>query len=384
MPDATQLLHVPVEWYRRMRATQPVAYDAKFKSWNVFRYDDALRILNDHANFSSEARGGAREAPLPSIVGMDPPRHRQLRGLVNQAFTPRVVELLATRITAIAGELVDLAARQGRMDLIQEFAYPIPIRIIAELLGIPVEEQATFRRWSETLITGPRTDALRGRSFAEERSASLRDLNDYFLGKLAERRKSPRQDLMSRLIAAEVDGERLVDNDLLEFCRLLLIAGYETTACLIGSTALCLTERPEVAAELRRDPSLLPGAIEEAIRCYPSVAGTMRVTTADVDVAGQRIEKGQSLIVWIGSANYDEAHFVDPERFDIRRSPNRHLGFGVGIHFCVGAPLARLEARIAIGQLLEHFPKLERDPSRPIEPVDSPFLFGVKHLDVVF
>jgi cytochrome P450 len=315
---------------------------------------------------------------------MDPPRHRQLRSLVNQAFTPRVVEQLGPRISAIAGELADLALSQGGMDLIQDFAYPIPIRIIAELLGIPVEEQATFRRWSETLITGPRTDAVRGRSYAEERSASLRDLNDYFLSKLAERRKSPRQDLMSLLIAAEVDGERLGDDDLLEFCRLLLIAGYETTACLIGSTALSLIEHPEVALVLRGDPSLLPGAIEEAIRCYPSVAGTMRVTTVDAEVAGVRIDAGQSLIVWIGSANYDETHFVDPERFDVRRSPNRHLGFGVGIHFCVGAPLARLEARIAIGKLLERLPKLERDPVAPIEPVDSPFLFGVKNLRVVF
>src|SRR6185295_10119986 len=199
MQPAAKLIHVPVEYYRQMRATQPVAYDPKFKSWNVFRYDDALRILNDHANFSSQSGGEGRQTTLPSIVGMDPPRHRQLRSLVNQAFTPRVVEQLGPRITEIADELLDRALAQGGMDLIQDFAYPIPIRIIAELLGIPVEEQATFRRWSETLITGPRTDAVRGRSFAEERTASLRDLNDYFLGKLAERRKSPQKDLMSLL-----------------------------------------------------------------------------------------------------------------------------------------------------------------------------------------
>jgi cytochrome P450 len=383
MQAAAKLIHVPVEYYRQMRATQPVAYDPKFKSWNVFRYDDALRILNDHTTFSSKSPGQGRES-LPSIVGMDPPRHRQLRSLINQAFTPRVVEQLGPRIAEIADELLERVLVQGGMDLVQEFAYPIPIRIIAELLGIPVEEQATFRRWSETLVTGPRTDALRGRSFAEERSASLRDLNDYFTGKLSERRKSPRQDLMSRLITAEVEGERLGDDDLLEFCRLLLIAGYETTACLIGSTAVVLCERPDVVALLRADPSLVPGVVEEAIRCYPSVAGTMRVTTTDVDVAGQRIEKGQSIIVWIGSANYDEAHFADPERFDVRRSPNRHLGFGVGIHFCVGAPLARLEARIAVGRLLERLPRFERDPNVPIEPVDSPFLFGVKNLPIRF
>src|SRR5579859_1965045 len=226
MSAAAKLIHVPFEWYREMRDTEPVSYDSKFKSWNVFRYDDALRILNDHTTFSSAARGGARDKALPSIVGMDPPRHRQLRSLINQAFTPRVVAELAPRIESIASELIDRALEAGKMDLIHDFAYPIPIRIIADLLGIPVEEQATFRRWSETLVTGPRTDALRGRSYADEREANLRDLNDYFLGKLAERRKSPRQDLMSRLIEADVEGERLGDDDLLEFCRLLLIAGY--------------------------------------------------------------------------------------------------------------------------------------------------------------
>ena len=383
MPDpAAKLVNIPLDWYRQMRATQPVAWDAKFGSWNVFRYDDAQRILNDHLTFSSQARAGA--TGLPSIVGMDVPRHRQLRGLINQAFTPRMAEQLAPRITEVASELIEQARPRGRIDLIQDFAYPLPIRIIAELLGIPVEEQATFRRWSETLITGPRTDAVRGRSYAQERADSLRDLNAYFQAKLDERRKGPRQDLMSRLLAAEVDGERLGESDLLEFCRLLLIAGYETTACLIGSTALSLHEHPDVADELRGDPALIPGAIEEALRCYPSVAGTMRVATADVEIAGQRIEKGQAVIVWIGSANYDEAHFAEPERFDPRRAPNRHLAFGFGIHFCVGAPLARLEARLAVSLLLERLPRLERDPGEPVEPVDSPFLFGVKHLHVVF
>jgi cytochrome P450 len=387
MPDralnaetAAGLMHFPLDWYRRMRAQEPVAWDAKFGSWNVFRYDDALALLSDHATFSS--RVGAPDKGLPSIVGMDEPRHRQLRGLVNQAFTPRIVAELGPRITAVADELLDQVRPRGRFDLIQDFAYPLPIRIIAELLGIPVEEQATFRRWSETLITGPRTDAVRGRSYAQERSDSLRDLNDYFRGKLAERRRSPRQDLMSRLLVAEVDGERLAENDLLEFCRLLLIAGYETTACLIGNTVLALHEHPEVAAEVRADTSLVAGAIEESLRCYPSVAGTMRVATADTIVGGQAIAKGQSLIAWLGSANYDEAHFVEPERFDVRRSPNRHLAFGFGIHFCVGAPLARLEARIAITQLLTRLPGFEREPEAPVEHVESPFIFGVKHFHV--
>jgi cytochrome P450 len=255
----------------------------------------------------------------------------------------------------------------------QDFAYPLPITIIAEMLGIPVEEQATFRRWSETLIAGPRTDALRGRSYAQEREEMLRDLNAYFLSKLAERRASPRQDLMSRLLTAEVDGERLGEQDLLEFCRLLLIAGYETTACLIGT-----------AAELRRDPSLLPGAVEEVLRCFPSVAGTMRMTTVPVRVGPQQLAAGESVIVWLGSANYDQAAFADPERFDVRRAPNRHLGFGQGIHFCVGAPLARLETRIALAVLLQRLPGLRRDRGQPLEVMESPFILGVRRFPATF
>src|SRR3954462_325916 len=198
-----KLIELPLDWYREMRSGPGIAHDPRFKSWNVFRYDDAQRILNDHVGFSSQPRGSARAA-LPSIVGMDVPRHRQLRGLVNQAFTPRPVEQLAPRIPEITHQLVDkaLAAGTGEMDLMQDFAYPLPIAIIAELLGIPVEEQATFRRWSETLITGPRTDEMRGRSYAPEREENLRELNAYFLAKLEERRRQPRSDLMSRLLAA--------------------------------------------------------------------------------------------------------------------------------------------------------------------------------------
>jgi cytochrome P450 len=374
-------LGLPLDQYRYLRANQPVWYDDKFKSWNVYRYADAIRILNDSTTFSSEARGGGAMA-LPSIVGMDGARHRKLRGLVTQAFTPRMAEQLGTRITTIATDLLDAAVARGRFDAMHEFAYPLPIRIIAEMLGIPLEDQATFRRWSETLIAGPRTDALRGRSFAEERAQTLVELNTYLARQLDLRRETPGSDLMSRLLAAEVDGESLTDVELLEFCRLLLIAGYETTACLIGNGVLALHEMPELAAELRADPRLIPGAVEEIARCFPSVAGTMRVAMADVEIGGHRIERGQSLIVWTKSANYDEEVFPDSHRFDIHRTPNRHIGFGMGAHFCLGAPLARLELRTALRLVLEKLPLLRRDSSQEVGPVDSPFLLGVKHLSL--
>ena len=370
-------LRLPLAQYRELRANQPVAFDSKFNSWNVYRYADALRILNDPATFSSEARSSAMA--LPSLVGMDGSRHRKLRGLVTQAFTPRMVEQLAPRISSVAAELLEAGRAAGRFDAIQDFAYPLPIRIIAEMLGIPVEDQSTFRRWSETLTAGPRTDALRGRSFAEERAQSLAELNAYLERQIAARRAAPGNDLVSRLLEAEVDGERLTATELLEFCRLLLIAGYETTACLIGNGIMTLHELPVVADRLRGDPSLWPGAVEEIVRCFPSVAATVRLATTDVELSGQRIEAGQSVMVLTGSANYDESIFAEPESLDIARSPNRHLGFGMGPHFCLGAPLARLELRIALGQLLQAFPRLERVPDEPVEAVDSPFLLGVKH-----
>jgi cytochrome P450 len=382
--NTAALINLPLDWYRQMRATQPVSFDPKFQSWNVFRYDDVVRVLADHTTFSSARRSGAQQPALPSIVGMDPPRHKDLRALVNLAFTPRVVELLAPRITAVAGELIDRVASRGEMDVIQDFTHPFSITIIAELLGIPVAEQATFRRWSETLISGPRTDALRGRSSARERSESLRELDAYFLGKLAERRAEPRHDLMSHLLAAEVDGEHLSEQELLEFCRLLLIAGYETTAYLVGNALLVLDEHPDVAEELRGEPGLLSGAIEELLRCFPPVGGTMRVTTAETRIGDQLIGVAQPVIVWIGSANYDEAQFQDPELLDIRRAPNRHIAFGYGGHFCLGAPLARLEARIALGLILERLPRLRRDRSKPVETVESPFIFGVRCFPATF
>jgi cytochrome P450 len=373
-------IDLPLAEYRQARGAQPVAFDAQFNQWSVYRYADTLRVLNEPAVFSSE-RGGAMA--LPSIVGMDGGRHRKLRSLVTQAFTPRMVEQLAPRIAAVAEGLLEAGRQRGRFDVIQEFAYPLPIRIIAEMLGIPLEDQSTFHRWSETLIAGPRTDARRGHSTAEQRARTLVELNDYLAGQIGRRRQQPGTDLITRLLAAEVDGDRLNEGDLVDFCRLLLIAGYETTACQIGTAVLTLVEMPDVAAELRADPSLLPGAVEEIVRCFPSVAATVRVALSDVELSGTKIEQGQSLILWAGSANYDEAVFADPERFDIRRSPNRHLGFGQGPHFCLGAPLARLEVRMALSACLQKFPQLRRDPGEQLESVDSPFLLGVKHLHLL-
>ena|SRR5579884_314221 len=372
-------INLPLDWYRQMRATQPVYFESRYGCWLVFRYNDALRVFNDPITFSSEPR--AREAGRqPSILGMDDPRHHQLRAIIQQAFTPRVIEQLTPRIIAVTNALLNSLQERGEMEVIEDFAYPLPLTIIAELLGIPAEEQALFRSWSTALTRGfqPSTRAPRSQVYEE----SDRALRSYFAQKLEERRRDPRDDLMSLLLAASVDGQKLNEEELLDFCKLLLLAGHETTAHLLGNAVVCFDAYPDVAQQVRADPSLITSAVEEILRCFPSVSGALRHATQEAILGEQRIEPGQSIIIQAVSANYDEAQFPDPEIFDIRRQPNRHLTFGHGIHFCLGAPLARLEAKIALPLLLERFPTLKHQPGHPVETIISPFLLGVKAFHV--
>jgi cytochrome P450 len=371
---------IPLEWYRQMRQTNPVAYDPRFNGWNVFRYDDALYVLTNPAIFSSEPQQ-PWQPHLPSLLSIDPPRHRHLRNIVSQAFTPRVVAQLEPRITEITNRLLDAVIPNGEMDVIKDLAYPLPITIIAELLGVPAEDRAMFRDWSSNLVSVPSnpSDVKRLQQAAE-------GFNTYFTQKLEERRNYSRDDLMSRLVVVEVDGQYLSKEELLDFCRLLLIAGHETTANLIGNAAAWFHEYPAVVEELRNNPSLMPSALEEILRCYPSVIGAARATRASIDtiLRGQHIGQREIVHVLIGSANYDEEQFPNPERFDIRREPNRHLSFGYGIHFCLGAPLARLEAKIALNLVLERLTDIQLISDQPVEPVESPFIVGVKRFPIRF
>ncbi len=399
------------EWYRRMRASAPVSHDAAAGYWQVFRYDDVLQIASDHATFSSagwEARRRAigREERVgfsPTIVSMDPPRHRQLRSLVTQAFTPRAVAQLAPRITQIAHELLDQVTPSGAMDVMDDLAGPLPITVIAELLGVPATDRAIFKQWSDALLAGDGdtdgdTDgatrgagagaaAAPGSRSDEQRAAAdraAREMRSYFATILAERRARPQNDLIGGLLAAEVDGQRLSEDDLLGFCMLLLVAGNITTTNLLGNAMVCFDEHPEQFAHLREEPRLARGAIEEVLRYRPPARMLVRTATSDTTIADQRIRRGDAIVAWIASANHDEARFPEPERFDICREPNPHLAFGHGIHFCIGAPLARLEGKIALEAMLERLPGLKRACGRPAEPLGSPILWGVKHFHVTF
>ncbi len=382
-------LHAPYEWYRTMRATQPVFKNPDWGGLQVFRYADVTRVLSEYATFSSDsqrmaqAEGSQGEAdPLgSSILQMDPPRHRQLRNLVSQAFTPRMVAQLEPRITAITNELLDQVAAAGQMDVVRDLVYPLPVTVIAELLGIPAELREDFKRWSDAIVAGDE-----GQS-EEERKALYQEIQGmygYFTQVLEERRQHPQNDLVSALLAAEVDGQRLSNMELLGFCGLLLVAGNETTTNLLGNMILCFDENPGVVERLRTNRALVPGAIEETLRYYSPVRAMPRITLTETMLGDQRIGPDQFIVALIGSANRDEAEFPDPDRFDIEREPNRHVAFGRGIHFCLGAPLARLEAKVALNAMLDRLPGRWQLADVPLEMIKSFIIFGAKKLPMTW
>ena len=386
-----QFLLSPFDWYRAQRASSPVHHESSRGFWSVFRFDDVQRTLSDYANFSSAfGRGGPDSAnPLgASMISSDPPRHRQLRSLVTQAFTPRTVALLEPRITTIVRELLEdvtpKPGEEGSFDLIDALAFPLPVIVIAELMGIPQHDRDLFKQWSDAIIVGPSAAGMAGRDPQREMGAYFRRLIDERRRSSADGQDEGGKDLISALLHAEVEGEQHLSTvDVLGFCVLLLVAGNETTTNLIGNAILCFDEHPEDWERLRAQKDVLLGtAIEEVLRYRSPVQSMYRATTSPVELSNCTIPADEPVIAWIGSANRDERQFPDPDRFDIQRTPNRHLAFGHGIHFCLGAPLARLEARIVLGELLDRFARISRVPDIPLEPQPSTIVYGVKHLPV--
>lgn len=370
----------PFPWYRRMRDEAPVSYDAQRGSWNVFRFEDVKRVLSDYASFSSDFSGASGRSDQPlgsSIISTDPPRHRQLRSLVTQAFTPRAVQQLAPRIAELVEELLAAVAQRGSMDIIYDFAYPLPVIVIAELLGIPAQDRAQFKAWSDAIVTCSVDTSTGGGNVQQQ-------MGSYFPRLIAQRRQEPRDDLISGLLAAEINGVRLSEVELLGFCVLLLIAGNETTTNLIGNAVLCLHEQPDLQAQLLADPDLLTTLIEEVLRYSSPVQSMLRFATGDLELAGQRIGRGELAVASIGSANRDDSQFAEADRFVATRMPNQHPAFGHGSHFCLGAPLARLEARLALSALVQRMPGLRRADEAALEPMASTIVYGVQHLPVTF
>ena len=364
-------------WFEEMREHNPVFKDERTRLWQVFRYEDVLTILTDYSRFSSQAYEFMGGFLANSLIAKDPPDHRKLRNLVNQAFTSKAVARLSDRITHITQELLDEVRRKGTMDIVSDIAFPLPAKVIAELLGVPPEDWNIFQRWA-------RVDGSDPASSRQETGRSMQvEMFNYFSNLLEERRRAPREDLISSLSVAEVDGERLSEPELLSFCTLLLAAGQETTKNLITNAIVCLTDHRESMERLINEPVLIPTAIEEILRFLPPVWFLFRQTKTDVELAGQHIPANQVVLAWTASANRDTARFPDPDRFDIEGEPNRHLAFGHGIHFCVGAPLARLEAKIALPMMLQQLKNLRRVEGVPIM-VHAGIVFVIRSLPVTF
>jgi cytochrome P450 len=380
----------PYPTYSRLRAEDPV-HHSPLGFWVLTRYEDVVGILRD-ARFAKEpmiAAVAARLGVNPATIGVsmldrDPPDHTRLRGLASKAFTPRVVEALRPRIQAIVDGLLDDVERAGSMDLIEEFAYPIPVNVICEMLGVPVEDHEQFKGWSLDLARGLDSIMLGPDSEIVKRSGHAREgLSTYIRGLIAERRSSPRGDLLSALIAAEEAGDKLSEPELVAMCILLLVAGHETTVNLIGNGMLALLRHPDQLKLLRERPEMIGTAVEELLRFDGPVQRTARTPSEDVMIGNQTIPAGEIVMPFIGAADRDPAQFREPDRLDLTRTENRHIAFGWGIHFCLGAPLARIEGQIAINTLVRRMPKLALAVEEP-EHRHSLTLRGLVALPVSF
>jgi cytochrome P450 len=387
-PLMTEQLLNPFPWYQTMRQERPVFYDEQSRVWHVFRYDEVLRVLTDHTAFSKgllASNETLKAAPvISSVLRADPLSHRQLHNIVMQAFAPHVIERLEPRVSNIITTYLDRVITTGEMDVIKDLAFPLPILVIGHLLGIEQDEH--FKRWLDALISEGFQDHT-----SEQRASSFQAMMPQILAMcqsftrvLEERRRHPQNDLVSALTEAHIQGQYLSDSELVGFFVVLLGSGTQSTTTLIGNAILCFDEHPEIMDCLRTRPALLPTAIEEVLRYRSPVQALNRVTTREVILGDQRINAGQTIIAWLGSANHDEAQFPEPERFDIQRQPNRHLAFAHGIHFCVGAPLARLEVRILLNAMLERLTELHRRRDIPLDPIRSPGLFALKSLPITF
>lgn len=371
-PAASALAEDPAEgmyaWFRTVRAREPVHCD-EHGLWHVFSHADVSRVLSDPVTFSSDDRAFVpRQQDVDlfargNIANLDPPRHRQLRSLVNRAFTPRAVAGLAPWVEEITRSLLDRVQGADGFDLVDALAYPLPVTVICGLLGVPPEDLPTFRRWAEALF-GVQVDAstLPSEELVAEMAPVLREMNTYLLDRIRLRREQPPgDDLLGRLAGASLDGAAPAEEEAVGFAGVLLLAGHVTTTALLGNVVLCLARHPEAAAQVRAAPALLPGAIEEVLRYRSPFPRLGRVTTRPVRLGGRTVPAGSLVLPWVGAANRDPDRFTDPERFDIHRDAGAHLAFGHGIHFCIGAPLARLETRVALTLLLRRHPRLAVD-----------------------
>jgi len=375
----------------RLRSAAPVYDDRQFGRWFLTRFEDIKAVVSDRTlsvdprktlpdSFSRRLIIG--DAPVEtvalSMLHLDDPDHKRIRGLVTQAFNQRAVDAAEPRMLAIAARLLDAVAGRDGFDVIADYAAPLPIMVIAQMLGVDDADLALFKRWSDAQAQSfnPARTPEQSAALNEARQA----LNDYFQRMIAYRRETPGRDIISGLVAAQADGDRLSEREIVITCNLLLVAGNLTTTDLIGNAVLALLRHPAELAKLRARPALLAQAIEEVLRFDPPVAQTTRIATSALAIGEAAVQPGQAMTVSLLAASHDPSLHDDPHRFDIERADTTHLAFGGGVHYCLGAPLARAEARVAVAELLRRCPALRLDPAHEVARKRAPVFNGVEAL----
>lgn len=373
-----EMLADPYPTYQHLRSTDPVHWDPADSRWVLTRYDDMVAVLRNPAASSDRSSALAALAPASvrpllefrasSMLSTDGAKHTRLRTLVSKAFTARAVDAMTEKVQRLVDGFLDVVQSRGRMDLIADLAYPLPVTVIAEMLGVPPEDREQFKRWSDELSLvagGAGSPSNMSLEDYHKIAQAFQELTAYFGRIVAQRRTQPRDDLLSAMAQAEEAGDRLSEKELYANASLLLVAGNETTTNLIGNGTLALLRHPEQFARLKADPSLLPTAIEEFLRYDSPVQFTARLLKEDTTIGGKTLRAGQMVQLILGAANRDPQHFKDPDNLDIGRADNKHLAFGLGTHFCLGAQLARLEARVAFQTMLRRMPNLRLDGPEP-------------------
>jgi cytochrome P450 len=372
----------PFAAYDQMRRFSPTFHvPPPFDAWLVFDFQGVKRVLSDHDLFSS-----CVPAPKNWFIFFDPPAHSKLRALISKAFTPRMVSNLEPRIRSLSRQLINEFIGTGTADLATIYSAPLPMMVIAEMIGIPSADWPRFKVWSDQILLLSHTRS--GTEKGAQALAAFRDvaveMSAYLDRMIEQRRSEPRDDLLTRLIEAEVDGVHLTQEEILGFFQLLIVGGQETTTNLIDNAILCFIENRDQLALVHSSPELLPAAIEEVLRYRSPLQWMMRSPKRDVELNGKTIPAGKLVLPMMGSANRDPNQFPNPDKFDITRHPNQHIAFGHGIHFCLGAALARMEARIALSDLLIHLKNFDLAGSEPWKPREALQVHGPAHLEIQF
>ena len=395
-----EFMEDPYPTLRRLREEDPVHWSDSIGGWVLTRYDDIVTTFKDVSHFSNEGRLAKVVEYLPAesreefkafedhyrqkgLIHSDPPDHTRFRGLITKAFPPRVVESMRPRIQEIVDEFLDAALKNGGMDVIKDLAIPVPVTVLSEIFGVPKSDVSLFKGWADDLL------AFQGvnkppRETIHRSQRALLAIRSYLSELIQEKRRQPGKDLLTELAAVESEGDKLSEPELLNSCITLLVAGHETTTSLIGNGIFTLLRHPDQWQLLRNDPSLLTSAIEEILRYESPIARQPRLMKQDAEMGGKPIRQGEMVFQMLNGANRDPAYFTDPDRFDIRREKNRHIAFGLGIHFCVGAPLARTEGQIVFSTVMERLPGLRLVDERPNWDMQKPAARMLKTLPVQF